>query len=137
MTTNTYSSIWFQLFMPRQTEELTRNEVAFLTRQLPLPRYRRVLDLCCGLGRHAIGLAGQGYEVTGLDRDEAAIAEARRRAQAAGASVSLQPHSFPALYDPPGGNWSNGSTLGRSREKTNAFGKLWYRKTANFIRERH
>ncbi len=88
MTTNIYSPLWFQFFMPRQTEELTRNEVAFLTRHLPLPRYRRVLDLCCSYGRNAIGLAGQGYEVTGLDRDEAAIAEARRRAQAAGVSVT-------------------------------------------------
>lgn len=88
MTTNAYSAQWFQLFMPRQTEELTRNEVAFLTRQLPLPRYTRVLDLCCGFGRHAIGLAGQGYEVTGLDRDEAAIAEARRRTQAAGVNAT-------------------------------------------------
>ncbi len=88
MTANTYSSMWFQIFMPRQTQEQTRNEVAFLARQLPLPRYRRVLDLCGGYGRHALGLAGQGYEVTGLDRDEEAIAEARRRAQAVGVNVT-------------------------------------------------
>ncbi len=60
MTTNAYSSLWFRLFMPLQTEESTRNDVAFLTRQLPLPRYRRVLDLCCGYGRHALGLAERG-----------------------------------------------------------------------------
>lgn len=60
MTTNTYSSQWFQLFMPLQSEETTRKEVAFLARQLPLPRYRRILDLCCGFGSHAIGLAALG-----------------------------------------------------------------------------
>ena len=44
---------------------------------------RRVLDLCCGYGRHALGLASHGYQVTGLDRDEAVIAEAESRARAA------------------------------------------------------
>ena len=80
MPANTYSSLWFQLFMPLQTEEWTENDVAFLARQLPLPRYRRVLDLCCGYGRHAVRLAARGYAVTGLDRDAAALEEARLQA---------------------------------------------------------
>ncbi|HEX9038186.1 MAG TPA: class I SAM-dependent methyltransferase [Ktedonobacterales bacterium] len=88
MTTNAYSSQWFQLFMPLQSEEMTAKEVAFLARQLPLPRYRRILDLCCGYGRHALGLAALGYAVTGLDRDADAIAEARRRTEAAGLEVA-------------------------------------------------
>ncbi|GCE45765.1 methyltransferase family protein [Thermosporothrix hazakensis] len=87
MTTNIYSSLWFQLFMPLQNEEWTRKDVAFLARQLPLPRYKRVLDLCCGYGRHALLLADYGYTVTGLDRDRDAIAEARRRARKAGKDI--------------------------------------------------
>lgn len=87
MATNAYSTWWFQLFMPLQSVEMTAREVAFLARQLPLPRYRRVLDLCCGYGRHALGLAALGYTVTGLDRDADAIAEARRRARSAGLTV--------------------------------------------------
>lgn len=73
--------------MPLQTEEWTQKDVAFLARQLPLPRYARVLDLCCGYGRHALRLAQRGYQVTGLDRDEAAINEARRRAAEAGQDI--------------------------------------------------
>jgi SAM-dependent methyltransferase len=84
MTTNAYSSQWFHVFMPLQSEETTAKEVAFLARQLPLPHYRRVLDLCCGYGRHALGLAPRGYAMTGLDRDADAIAEAWRRTEAAG-----------------------------------------------------
>ncbi|HEX8733157.1 MAG TPA: class I SAM-dependent methyltransferase [Ktedonobacterales bacterium] len=84
MPHNAYSSTWFRLFMPLQTEEMTAREVAFLSRQLSLPRYARVLDLGCGYGRHALGLAARGYRVTGLDRDAAAIAEATRRTRAAG-----------------------------------------------------
>ena len=83
MAVNTYSPLWFELFMPLQTEEGTEKDAAFLARQLPLPRYRRVLDLCCGYGRHSVALAARGYSVTGLDRNTAAIEEARRRTVAA------------------------------------------------------
>jgi len=34
----------------------------------------KVLDLACGSGRHAIWLAGQGYQVDALDRDAEAMA---------------------------------------------------------------
>lgn len=34
----------------------------------------RVLDLACGTGRHAIWLAGQGYQVDAIDRDAQAVA---------------------------------------------------------------
>ncbi|MGY0194519.1 class I SAM-dependent methyltransferase [Leptothrix sp. BB-4] len=35
---------------------------------------RTVLDLACGSGRHVRWLAGQGHQVTALDRDAAALA---------------------------------------------------------------
>jgi SAM-dependent methyltransferase len=38
-----------------------------------------VLDVPCGLGRHAHALAARGYAVTGVERDPAAAAEARAR----------------------------------------------------------
>ena len=88
MTSNAYSSLWFALFMPLQTEEWTKTEVAFLSRQLALPRFLRVVDLCCGYGRHSLGLAQLGYQVTGLDRDESALAIARHRAAEAGQEIN-------------------------------------------------
>jgi SAM-dependent methyltransferase len=97
MPTNTYSSHWFDLFMPTPEEASTWKDIAFLARHLPLPRYRRVLDLCCGYGRHALGLAEHGYQVTGLDRDSAAIAEAERRAQKAGVEVAYVTGDMRAL----------------------------------------
>ena len=77
---NAYSRGWFELFLDRLPDEQTEAEVAFVARQLPLPAYRSVLDLCCGSGRHAVGLAARGYAVTGVDRDETTIAAARARA---------------------------------------------------------
>ena len=38
-----------------------------------IPAGGTVLDLACGNGRHVQWLAGQGLQVTGVDRDEAAV----------------------------------------------------------------
>lgn len=88
MIPNAYSPLWFRLFMPLQSEQVIQGAVDFLARQLPLPRYSRLLDLCCGYGDYAARLAERGYEVTGLDRDSEAIAEAERRARAAHQQVA-------------------------------------------------
>ena len=77
---NAYSPSWHETFATRVPEETTRRELAFLRRALPQPRFRDVLDVCCGYGRHARGLAVAGYRVTGIERDAAIVAEAKRRA---------------------------------------------------------
>jgi SAM-dependent methyltransferase len=74
---NEYSSRWFSLFMASIDPAQTKREVEFLRRVLPLPKHQRVLDLCCGTGRHAIRLASLGYDVVGIDADAAAIGAAR------------------------------------------------------------
>jgi SAM-dependent methyltransferase len=45
----------------------TANEVAFLVDQLGLGPGSRVLDVGCGPGRHALGMAERGIEVVGVD----------------------------------------------------------------------
>ena len=77
---NEYSPHWFAAFMDTMPEEWTTLEVEGVCRRLPLPAFRRVLDVCCGTGRHAARLAERGYEVTGIDRDEAALGRARLHA---------------------------------------------------------
>ncbi|EMT53889.1 class I SAM-dependent methyltransferase [Brevibacillus borstelensis] len=42
-------------------------EIANLLERLPIKRSGRVLDLCCGSGRHSRALARRGYEVVGVD----------------------------------------------------------------------
>jgi ubiquinone/menaquinone biosynthesis C-methylase UbiE len=44
------------------------------------PEGGELLDVPCGFGRHSVPLARAGYRVTGVDRSEALLAEARRRA---------------------------------------------------------
>ncbi|MFF1450345.1 aminotransferase class I/II-fold pyridoxal phosphate-dependent enzyme [Streptomyces sp. NPDC058274] len=48
---------------------------------------RRVLDLGCGTGRHAIALAERGFLVTGVDVGEWALKQAAEEAAASGAQV--------------------------------------------------
>lgn len=63
-----------------QTPELTHLEVAFLQRVLlPTDAPRRLLDVPCGDGRHAVAFAQRGHHVTGIDiaPDNAGRANAR------------------------------------------------------------
>lgn len=47
----------------------------------------RLVDLGCGTGGHAVPLAMRGYEVVGVDRSEAMLARARRKAVTAGVAA--------------------------------------------------
>jgi SAM-dependent methyltransferase len=67
---------WRATFVPDATRTLA--ETDFLVRRLPLPAFRRVLDACCGRGRHARELTARGYRVVGVDLDAEAVAEAER-----------------------------------------------------------
>lgn len=83
---NSYSRVWFELFL--ETRPYTEKEIAFIVRHLPNPPYRKVLDLCCGEGRHTNILAHKGYEMVGIDLDAEALSIARR--EAGGAVTYLQ-----------------------------------------------
>jgi SAM-dependent methyltransferase len=49
----------------------------------------KVLDLCCGPGRHAVEFARKGLEVTGVDASPFLLDRARERAREAGVSVEF------------------------------------------------
>jgi SAM-dependent methyltransferase len=70
------------------TPERTARELDYLVGRLPAGAGATVLDAGCGLGRHAIGLASRGWRVTGVDCRTDALAEARRRAERAGAAAA-------------------------------------------------
>lgn len=79
---NTFSPTWHTTFSANHDEAATAREVGFLSRVLPPPP-GRVLDVPCGFGRHARGLAALGYSVTGVELDERVVAEAIRRSRGA------------------------------------------------------
>lgn len=59
-----------------------RHEVEQMIGWLELPQGAKVLDLCCGMGRHSLALAEAGYKVTGVDLSETLLREARAQAGA-------------------------------------------------------
>lgn len=68
----------------------TVGEVDFVERELEADRAKRILDIGCGTGRHAIELARRGYRVTGFDLSEAQLRLARAKADKAGVVVEFQ-----------------------------------------------
>lgn len=77
--TNEFSPTWFETFLAQDTAAPIDREVEFIRAHLPIETFPRLLDVPCGIGRHANPLARLGYDVIGIDRSTAAIAEAQRK----------------------------------------------------------
>ena len=75
---NTYSRRWFDFFHVNISEARTMQEAAFVCRCAPLPGFRKIADVCCGMGRHARAFSKHGYSVIGLDRDADGVREGGR-----------------------------------------------------------
>ncbi|MGA7304616.1 MAG: class I SAM-dependent methyltransferase, partial [Rhodothermales bacterium] len=73
-----------------EREDNTVREIDALIEAVGLDPSDRILDLCCGQGRHCLELARRGFQqVTGLDRSRYLIRLARRRARKLGLHVSF------------------------------------------------
>ncbi|PYL07010.1 MAG: hypothetical protein DME34_07785 [Verrucomicrobia bacterium] len=77
MEPNIYSPDWFEFFHVDIDEARTIQETIFIAECAPLPEFRKILDVCCGMGRHARALSELGYSVTSVDRDANMISKAR------------------------------------------------------------
>lgn len=75
---------FWQAVVPGET---TRAEADFLEKHLRLRPASRVLDVPCGAGRHAIGLAARGHRLTGVDISPEFLDAARAGALARGVTV--------------------------------------------------
>jgi SAM-dependent methyltransferase len=69
--------------------ERSQQQVEGVVKMLGLEPLARILDLCCGFGRHTVPLARMGYCVTGLDLSPVLLAQARSAAQEAGVNVAF------------------------------------------------
>ncbi len=62
-------------------EKRLKNESPFFLRLFEQNKVRKILDLACGTGHHAIYFARAGYEVTGVDISENMLEIARKNAK--------------------------------------------------------
>jgi SAM-dependent methyltransferase len=67
-----------------------------LTHYLNLPEKAKVLDLCCGKGRHAIYLNQLGFDVIGADLSENSITEAQRNSNK---TLHFQVHDMREVFE--------------------------------------
>jgi SAM-dependent methyltransferase len=85
--------LFWDVISPRIfTEELWAAAPAEIDRILVMHGLKpgaAVLDLCCGPGRHSIALARRGFRVTGVDRTQAYLDRASRRARAEGLDIEF------------------------------------------------
>src|SRR5213594_583828 len=75
----------------------TAAEVEFIAGALALPAGAAVLDLACGVGRHAIGMAKRGYQVTGVDFNPHYLEIAAADAEKAGVQATWMVGDMRAL----------------------------------------
>jgi SAM-dependent methyltransferase len=76
---NEYSERWFRTFLETYSAERTSAEINLIEMWLPRPDFLKLLDVCCGEGRHSAVLAQRGYATTGIDVNHAALEKARLR----------------------------------------------------------
>ncbi len=80
--------------------EAATEQVAQIETLLALEPGGRVLDLCCGPGRHTLELARRGYRVTGVDRTRHFLDACAERAAEEGLDVELVEEDMRAFRRP-------------------------------------
>ena len=78
-----FENWYLDLYLPllRFKPSYIKKEVSFINRVLNLPKGAKILDLCCGHGRHLIPLAKMGYQMIGLDLSKKALSILAKRAK--------------------------------------------------------
>lgn len=78
-TFNKKNQLYERVFVPSQTE--TENQTKFVIKFASLTKKDRIIDVCCGTGRHVLSLSRQGYQADGLDISPVSIFKAKKNAE--------------------------------------------------------
>ena len=73
-----------------ENDRNTEQEIDLLVKSAGLEPNDRILDICCGQGRHVLALAQRGFkQVVGIDRSRYLVRLARKRARQRGLAASF------------------------------------------------
>ena len=75
-----FSDFYLRAYADAEREGEAEAQALAAARLSGCPEGGDLLDVPCGFGRHSVPLARAGYRVVGVDRSEALLGEARRRA---------------------------------------------------------
>jgi SAM-dependent methyltransferase len=78
-----FSDFYLRAYADDERQEEARAQALAAAKLSHCPPGGDLLDVPCGFGRHSVPLGEAGYRVVGVDRSEALLEEARRRAGAA------------------------------------------------------
>jgi len=84
-----YNQNWATIYSKFFSQEESKKEIDLIVKIAFIRKNDQILDLCCGLGRHAIELAKRGYKVTGFDYSLPFLRNARKKAKKANVSVDF------------------------------------------------
>lgn len=97
--TRFFDGLYLEIDRRRKPTDVTLCEVAWIQRTARIQRPCRILDLCCGYGRHAIQLAKLGHEVVGLDLSPVLLNEAELESRRLGVHVNWQQQDIRELRE--------------------------------------
>jgi len=89
MTNNPWESFWANAINHDWWKRPAPEVTDFITSQSPIQR-PKVLDLGCGLGRHAIAIAQEGFTVTATDPSKTAIDHLKQWARSLDLSIEAK-----------------------------------------------
>lgn len=102
---------WKKLFNPLylktdgdliDDQKITNDEVSFFLKLLKIEKHEKILDLCCGQGRHTIQLAKMGFlNIEGLDRSHYLIHRAKSSSKKGGFNIKFREGDARKLPYPP------------------------------------
>lgn len=72
-----FESPWYMRLYRHRTDVEAQEATDLVTKYAQIPAGARVMDLCCGYGRHALALAQLGYHVVGIDQSRFLIDRAK------------------------------------------------------------
>ena len=75
-----FDEAYLEVYAPRQDPEQAEQEALAAARVAGVDPPAEILDCPCGFGRHSAALGRAGFRVTGADRSQVLLDEARRRA---------------------------------------------------------
>ena len=75
--------------MYEDLERETSREVECIIKMMDLKHKAKILDLCCGYGRHSIEFAQRGFEVTGYDLSDSFIEKAKKDSAELGLKIEF------------------------------------------------
>ncbi|MHC4070301.1 MAG: class I SAM-dependent methyltransferase [Planctomycetota bacterium] len=69
--------------------DVATEEIDQVIELLGIEKGAKILDLCCGIGRHSLELARRGYSIVGVDLTEEYLGKARKQAESEGLNVEF------------------------------------------------